>query len=864
MRRILSSSGRWVTLIFLIACALTVSSSAAASASSEREKAEAFDVALLEAEAETLSQQIASEKAKAPPAQVEQSAPKEVAMDAAAREQGPYELAPYVAPQAGSTAKELFEAEGTFNTQAAHRPQNWLEEKDDQIQRMFHDNPYVEMRGEYRASYADDHGSPKWAFADSELKGDNFRFFADTRKQNTFDTEAYSSLHLKLDTHFPSPVNIYSEMWFYPWAYRGTTNTVTYTGAFGDQAEIRLKYMGNRPAVNNETYRTTLGFALSVPDVPVNHLTVDQTTLLGDFGNTFPIDSLELDTAFQPFRNLWATVANPDKTVELRIIPYMSQEHAIESDDPMGLIGHHIYWEPSPWLSFWDTNVTGQRFRRRWILDETDDSSFQRLRLLRGFGFKGEWGDTSLESLVTSSLGPWDNYSDYNVFPWAVRLKQDFPRALIPGLIEEGYAGVLWSMRTARREDDIDANNWAYGIDGGVTLPWQTDWKGEIAYSRFEENLTSTTGFARRIGGLALKSVFHRAFEISDRGPWAGPVDAEFTTAHFDRDFNPPLATYDETAKDQLWGKNIYWEDRKETDMTIRIGDSITSNRNVYGVNLRARLWDDRVIPYVNFRHARSETENKFLQSVFRTELAVKVTPKLTSKFLYIYEDRPRLGLPDVQTQQNYKILGPAPETLVLFDTDAQHQGDILTTWSTGARYDFTDRLYMQSSIKRTNEYPRWPQAGTLFATINPSGFEQYFVYRGRIGWTPFLNAHNAKRVGLAYEWIHNDFKHASSIDDNINMHDFEAEWDVSPKVSLTTIYRIAEPYDTVDDARFEHTSDHRRRHNVFFNSVYRLNANRRLTISFGELGAYREGQGFFHSVLDTQHVLRVTLTGEF
>ncbi|MBU4148848.1 MAG: tetratricopeptide repeat protein [Candidatus Omnitrophica bacterium] len=748
------------------------------------------------------------------------------------------------------------------------------------------------IKGEYKMSVGVTTDDVIWKKANGDYNERNFRMIDHNfPKTNTFDTRVYDRLKVVFDTNTEETgFNFHSDITVDPWSFVGKTEkfTVTRNGG-GDRVEMELKYWsGTRSTINETLYTLDTGSSMATAEYKVSDGKAPSTSVSDLYGNIFTIPEQEIDFEFQPVREMWFDFNQGD--YKFRVFPYGLEDQALSSDDPMGLSNHHIYWEPSPWLDEWksghvNTGATPDDFwRGEWSDDLsffTRDSDLKRLTALRGVAFQGDLLDnTDLSITVATPKGLWDDYGDINAIPGAIRTKTQLTDNLMIGAIDTFRIGYDDNNNT-------DSYNNVLGVDASYDLDPSTNIVGQIAMSESEYDKTSSykTEKDGTLTHLAIKREM-------------GLGDARVAFTHMDKDFDPGLANYRETRKDMHWGRHIHF--KKPLEQTswgsaplnyediepFRIGDGIDIGRNALNFRLDSRdAFDGKMDNLIDYRYVR-DSDNKYVEGVFREENTLKINPQWTSKVLYIYHDLPKTkgGIDP--------ILYDSDTGEFLMNTAIEDGKDAsLSTYSFGMEYAPEEWISVFGIYENTNDYrfgtgnhPNGLLNSTYFSTETIDGkvyrkevpqlysqgwfdlppYDRFNIFRAGVSLRP------NEKLGIDFDYTKNDFKFAAGIDDNINHIGSTLKYKFTPKLTGFLKYTFSKLYNmyrlnTSGDLKYE---DH---HNVFMEFNYNVTEYGLLVIQFGEgsvispvWDATASPYGDFYPTLDTQHILRIYYHGVF
>ena len=710
----------------------------------------------------------------------------------------------------------------------------------------------VKISGEYRMGLGIYSGGEiEWKKADADSQEDNWRYLYGTQRFNTFDPVIYNRLKLDIEAPLSENWNLGMKLVIDPWSFVGKTQKFRIYKADGsDYADIQLKYWSNLDTIIPQTVRTHKGNVINlsqISEIKVEDGKIVPTSITAAWSDELQqgwtdsfgtISDYELSREFKPIRNLWAEYKSDEWRI--KVFPFGGQEEALSSDDPLGLSNHHIYWEPSPWLDYWQpgedyttTGWEGGEWKKDWY---AEDSERQWLRRLRGISFafgNEEYDDFTLETTIAAPLDVWDDYSELNALPMALRAKYR--------LSEEWQLGTTQTGRFGYDGGSKDAFAWAGGADVQYK-PYQfedTTIKAEIAHSRKEENiLTSTHKEEKSDNAYKVELSTKIPILLPDYYYEDIPLDIDLSYTHIGENFYAPLASYTYTRDDRAWGRYLSFFPRSAQDEAVRLGDSVDVDREVYGVTLKSELFDERLKPLFNYRNAHRVSDGEFIEGIYRGELEYDILDNLRSKLVYIYSDKP---------------------------DDSSGRDTSTDRAAGGLRYEWTDWLAAETIYTHTNEYPSFPD--DIYTTVNANPgppYPYYDIYKGRLIYQPF------SELTLTLDHTTNEFKFANRIADDyyydeLSYDGLEIKYQPTSKLTTRLIYRysqVANLNQYVDNGN-EEVEGH---HNFYGELNYRLDPDAELTLQYGDLGIYlHEGYiPFTHAVLDTQHLFRIFYTQRF
>ena len=255
-----------------------------------------------------------------------------------------------------------------------------------------------------------------WKYANTEIGGYNWRYLYGEKRYNTFNPNVYNSFEMTVDIEPESQWSAHMDLIVDPWAFVGETEKTTVIGQWGAAIVLNLPYWSNTGRTRNITVRSYAGDTINVPQIQVRDSDTEPVDVTSGWGDRYHIPAMHIERDFRPIKNLWVDWSFMEDS-KIKIFPYIEQAYAMTTDDPLGLSNHHIYWEPSPWISYWTRGVQYSATAWApgyWTADTAEGRQGERLRLLRGLRLTSETENTTLEAMVASSLSPWNEYENIN------------------------------------------------------------------------------------------------------------------------------------------------------------------------------------------------------------------------------------------------------------------------------------------------------------------------------------------------------------------------------------------------------------------------------------------------------------------
>ncbi len=774
----------------------------------------------------------------------------------------------------------------------------------------------LKVTGEYRLGMGINPDGVQWKRANGDLNERNWRVLSNAglnRFENTYDPRIFDRFSANLDTQNAEGFNFHSNITIDPWSFTGTSPKVTITsGNKTDTAEIELKYWSNTGRTINQTvYTLRGGDSFNLPEIKVENGRTSAVRVTTTFGGTFDIPSLKIEREFQPIRELWFDYKTD--VAKLRFFPIAYSDQALNSDDPLGLSNHHIYWEESPWILAWqqgnlNTGATPKDFSQgKWddsLAFFTRDSDMARLTALRGFSFDYQpLTQTSFQLTAASPKGLWQSYENFYSFPLAMRLKQ--------GVGDTLMLGSTYTYRLGLNEEkkrDVYTHTW--GFDAGFSPFLGTKLQGQLAGSFNKQDLSSP-GYTTESRGFVYQVALLNSSQDDILGLNYGQIrpkesdksffKSRFHFTHMDAGFTPALASYRETRDDQFWSRHIHF--RKpfkyylsdfgvnkpplsfENDIApYAIGDGIDVGRDVLGFRLEASTLDRHLDQLFDVRNVH-KTNGKFLENVTRSETTLKATDKLTAKLMLIYHKLHR-------TYGNKDPVLTNAQTDRVFDNNLipDDKSPSMNTFSLGLNYNFFEWLSAYGIYEYTNDingaYDAFPRG-----ILNSSSFETFrmydsvfrrqtnFVYNQQFFPLPPYPYNGVYKLGLTLrpmdkweiflDYTRNEYEYAGQISDDINHLGAEIGYKPTEKLGFFVKYVFSQVKDLIAINNGK-DPDYQAHHNFFFETRYNFNDDDQLTIQYGEggigpvLSITNDPFGGSLMVLDTQHTVRLFYRRKF
>jgi hypothetical protein len=379
---------------------------------------------------------------------------------------------------------------------------------------------------------------------------------------------------------------------------------------------------------------------------------------------------------------------------------------------------------------------------------------------------------------------------------------------------------------------------------------------------------------------------------------WEQRLTSRLFYTHMDSGFDPGLASYRFTRKDQFWGRHLRfkrkpalftaltpasslgWEDMD----AVRLGDGVDIGRDVLGVRLSGSFWEKRFEPLIDLRNVH-RTNGKYLETVVREENTIRPTTWLTAKTLFLYHD-----LPKTVAGIDPFLVNADDDRSVANATIVNGRDPSLWTYSLGAEIAPAPWYSVWGAWEHTNDstigtdnFPRGLLNSSSFTTVTEDGqvirIPHTFLYsQGFFPQPPYpffdifragLYVEPHESLQLALDWTRNEFDHAGQIDDNLNHIGLLAAWSPVTRLIVAGRYVTSWAIDLADEnsgtgKRFT------RRHSLFGRIDWKATDQSHLYVEFGEaaLGPSIlftvDPLGDYYPTLDTEHLVRIVYSCTF
>ncbi len=755
----------------------------------------------------------------------------------------------------------------------------------------------IKLSGHYRLAAGADTDDFIVNDANADLQEKNFRYVFGEDLNNTFDPALYSQLLLNIDFMPADKWDIYTQIVNDPWSWVGTTGEqVQQSDIGGETLRYNLKYFGANNSTIGEIYRSDVSDSIGFPVIKVvdGHLT-SGTTVHGFFdynpatgGIPFTIPPLDVDYEYRPIRKLWADYT--EDQWHARFFALADERQALSTDDPLGLSNHKDYWQQSPWLyQYKPIQFFSDHSLKRGYYDDTlsflaRDSEGNRLVLLRGASFEGDFDETYFAGTVAAPYTPWDeDFFNADNIPGAFRLKHRIGDDLT--------VGATYTFRSGLINHSIADFGQAGGVDMKYQINEASDIQTQVAMSHRERELLSDDPIQQSEEGYAYKFAYNKTTEIPEQDRTSS---LEVGYAQMDREFDPLLSRYTNTRDDHFWGNHLSFQEYSPDLEAFRIGDGLDRNRIVVRTRWKEKLFSERFQNLLDARNVHKQHNQAYLETVIRDEATYKINDRWTAKGLVRWQGFPETTPYLEPYLASYYFVGyedPASLRIQNVDVPADADADRYT-YAGALQYEHNDHWTFEGFYERTNDVPDFPRGllngafrnsndrldGLLLDNVTTFLYGQraldaippydYFnVFRERI---VFKAQDNLKFI---VHMAQNGYKFAGGIDDNVNHEGLSIEFDPTDKVKLFFDYthsRVVDlPHFVATQFTEEIVRDH---HNLYTSLDYRINSS---TVFRSEYGVFGMGANtplvtpysvttFSLPTLDTEHLFRVSLNGDF
>ncbi len=753
----------------------------------------------------------------------------------------------------------------------------------------------VKISGHYRVAAGTDFESFIVNDSNPDLADWNYHYLFGERLNNTYDRAIYNQYRLNVDFTPMDKTNIHTQIVADPWSYVGTTgDQVQKSDIGGEEIMYNLKYFGANNSTIAEAFRTNVGDQVGFPVLKLHDGHTPLTTVHGfyDFnpataGIPFTIPELDMDYEFRPFRKLWADYNEDDW--HARVFALADQSQVLTTDDPLELSNHKDYWQQSPWLyqympiQFFSDGSIQRGYYSDFLSFYARDSEGNRLVLLKGASFEAALGKTYVASTIAAPYTPWDQkYFAADNIPGAVRLKHQATDKLM--------VGGTYTFRTGFVDNNIADFGQVVGVDARYKINEHVTAKSEIAGSHRELDVDTDDRLRASTQGYAYKAQVDTSFDHR----MDGHTDASLSFTQMDQNFEPSLSRYSNTRDDHDWGKHIQFKGYSPELEYYRIGDGVDVDRYAFRFNWKEHLLEDTFSNLFDVRDVYRARDGAYQETVLREEATYELDPRTTVKGLFRWQGLPSTTAGVEPFIPNYYFTGLADPSNARYQNIDVVAGEDPSrfTYSGGAQYVFNPQWACEGIYEFSNDIPDFPRAllngdfrdandridGLLFDHLTNFLYGQsalggappyhYFnIFRERVIYRP------DDKIAFILHAAQNTYRFAASLDDNVNHEGLSVYYDYSKKISFFTDLTHSQLINLPKFLATNFTEKDYEGHVNFYTSMdYHINSSTIFRAEYGVfgLGLYSpqtnpySAVGFSLPTIDTEHVFRVSLNGDF
>ncbi len=753
----------------------------------------------------------------------------------------------------------------------------------------------VKVSGHYRVGAGSN--SREFIVNDSnpDLQDWNYHYVFGERLNNTYDPAIYSQYLLNVDFSPRDKTNIHTQIVADPWSYVGQTGEQVQRSDIGSEViRYNLKYFGANNSTIAQGFRTNVADQVGFPVMKIKDGHTPLTVVHGfyDFnpgtnGIPFTIPELDIDYEFRPIRKLW--VDYNEERWHARVFALADQTQALTTDDPLGLSNHKDYWQQSPWLyqyipiQFFSDHSIQRGYYSDLLSFYARDSAGNRLVLLKGASIEADLGKTYIASTVAAPHTPWDEkYFSADNVPGAVRIKHQATDKLM--------VGGTYIFRTGLIDNSVADFNQVVGVDAKYNINQHVTAKAEVAGSHREKDIMTNDRLRTSTEGYAFKTELGAQFDHK----MDGHTNANLSFTQMDQNFEPSLSRYSNTRDDHVWGNHIQFKDYSPDLEYFRIGDGADIDRTVFRFNWKEKLLKGKFTNLFDARNVHKTHNMAYKETVIREEPTYKLNSRTTVKGLFRWQGLPATTPYIEPFLSSYEFVGYVDPSNLSFQNvavPADADPSRFTT-SGGLQYVFNRQWTGEGIYERSNDIPDFPR-GILNGNFRDSNdrvdgllldhLTNFLYGQAALGGVPPYNYFNVFRERLVYKpdekttltfhAAQNSYQFAAGLDDNVNHEGISVTYDYSKKVSFFMDFSHSQVIDLPQLVATNYTVRDYGGHENFYASMdYRINAS---TVFRAEYGVF--GLGFYAPqsnpytvtsfslpTIDTEHLVRVSLTGDF
>ena len=394
---------------------------------------------------------------------------------------------------------------------------------------------------------------------------------------------------------------------------------------------------------------------------------------------------------------------------------------------------------------------------------------------------------------------------------------------------------------------------------------------------------TSTEGYAYK---AQIEGSFDHRLE--------GHSDFQLAVTQMDQNFEPTLSRYTNTRDDHSWGNHITFREYSPELEHFRIGDGVDVGRFVVHFNWREKLFKDRFVNLFDVRNVHKTHNTAYKETVLRDEATYKVNSKATVKGLFRWQGLPAASPYIEPFLSSYYFVGlndPANVTFQNIAVPADADPSRFTT-SAGFQYLFNSKWTGEGVVEHTNDIPDFPRGllngnfrdandrvdgllvdhltnflygQTALGGVPP--YDYFTIFRQRLIYKP------DSRATVTFHATQNSYKFATGLDDNISHQGLSVAYDFSRKIALFMDLTHSQLIDLPRLVATNYSEKNFDDHENFYASMdYRINASTVFRAEYGVFGLGLDAPqinpysaaAFSLPTIDTEHLFRVSLTGDF
>ena len=391
--------------------------------------------------------------------------------------------------------------------------------------------------------------------------------------------------------------------------------------------------------------------------------------------------------------------------------------------------------------------------------------------------------------------------------------------------------------------------------------------------------------------GYAYKAAVDSNF---DHANGSGHTELHLSYTQMDAQFDPNLSRYVNTRDDHFWGNHLTFDDHSPDLEYFRIGDGIDRNRMVVRARWKEKLFKERFENLIDLRNVHKTSNTAYMETVAREEATYVLSDRLKLKGMFRWQGVPESTRNVDPFLANFYLPGfEDPSALRLQNVDIPEDRDANRyTYAGAVQYQINRKWVGQFFYEYTNDIPDFPR-GLLNNTFRDNNdrldgllqdhvtsflygqralgavppYDYFSIFRERFIFTP------QDDLKFIFHMAQNGYKFAGGIDDNVDHEGVSVQYELSQKMSFFLDYTHSRTVDIPRLINSNYTDIEEQGHHNFYGSFdYRINA---ATVFRAEYGAFGMGTNtplvtpysvtsFSLPTVDTEHLFRVSLTGDF